>query len=409
MRRYRLTRAEKYPITNLTHQHRSSQPLTGTAGMKQQVNILYIIDYLYGMGGTERHLLYLLQLLDRKRFSCQVVAFDTGRTRLTDEIRALGVPLVHIPVGRYYTPNALRRAVELYRLIRRERIDLVQTFHYKADVYGAPVARLAGVRAIVSSKRDVADQKNRLHFFLHRLVAPIVSRYIVVADGVGRVVREREKAPADKLVTIYNGVDLERFVPLDSAARRKARQKLGLGPDDLILGTVAWMRPEKNYDLLFAAFAKALEQVPELKLVAVGGGPLFDRFREEVRQGRLAEQVVLAGPADDVRPWLQVFDMACLVPGSNEGFSNAVIEKMAMGLPLIVTDVGGNAEAVRNGDNGIVIPPGDRQKLTDAIVHMARHADERKAMGCRSRQIVERSFTLDRMISAHESLYASLV
>ncbi|MDP1879535.1 MAG: glycosyltransferase [Parachlamydiaceae bacterium] len=377
--------------------------------LTKKINILYIIDYLHDQGGTERHLLYLLKLLSKERYNCIVVAFDTGTTKLTEEIKEIGVPLVHIPVGRYYTINAIKRAFDLRRIIIDNNIDIVQTFHFKSDFYGAIVARLSGVKNIVSSKRDIGDLKSSFHFFLNKLARGITKNYIVVAEAVGKIVVEREKVPQDKLKIIYNGVDLEKFSPPKLSEIAKSREKLSLSETDFVIGTVAWMRPEKNYDVLFAGFEQAAEKIKELKLVIVGGGPLLGLFKDYVREKGIGGQVFFSGPVNDVRLYLQALDVACLIPGSNEGFSNSIIEKMAMGLPLIVSDVGGNAEAVLDGYNGIVIPPNNPRLLSDAIYKLWQNLKMRKEMGSRSLKRVREKFTLEEMTKSHEELYESLV
>ncbi len=375
--------------------------------MPEKIRILYIIDHLHKQAGTESHLLFLLEQLDRQRFSCHVVAFDLG-SELNEKIVRLGIPIFHLPVARYYTVNALRQAFRLRNIIKKHRIDIVQTFHFKSDVYGALVAYFSGIRCIISSKRDVGDLKSDLQFFLNRQIRRIIRHYIVVAKAVSRILRSREKVDDGKLQVIYNGVDTDRFRPPTPEEAAAARRRLGLGKDDFVLGMVAIMRPEKNHDHLFSAFQQALKTIPHLKLVLVGGGDLFSTYQQYILSRGLEDKVVFTGLVSDTRPFLRAFDVACLVPGSNEGFSNAVIEKMAMGLPLIVTDVGGNAEAVINDYNGIVIPPDRPDLLGEAIIRLHDNPQLRRTMGRRSLQRVRKEFTLEKMIRTHEHLYTTM-
>jgi glycosyltransferase involved in cell wall biosynthesis len=109
-----------------------------------------------------------------------------------------------------------------------------------------------------------------------------------------------------------------------------------------------------------------------------------------------------------VSAYTAALDVACLVPKSNEGFSNSVLEKMALGLPLVVTDMGGNREAVEHGTNGYVIRPGDREALVEALSRLAKDPERRRQMGQASRQRVEALFSLEQMIARHQELYLSL-
>ena len=377
-----------------------------------RINILYLIDHFHGVGGTENHLARLVTSLDKGKFSCTIVAFDFVDNHLSDTIKQNGVELIHLPVGRYYTVNALKNAVYLTKIIRDKRIDIVQTFHIKSDFYGSIVARLSGVKYILSSKRDVGDLKSSWHFFLNKLVRGITCKYIAVADAVKKAVIEKEGVSTHKITTIYNGVDKNIFNAPSFEEKRRAKKKLGFSDSDFVVGTVAWLRPEKNYIFFFDSIINASNQVNNLKAVAVGGdedGQQLKIFKNYVDQAGISENVIFAGQVPDVKKYLKAFDIACLVPSGNEGFSNSIIEKMAMGLPMIVSDVGGNAEAVIDGYNGFVIPPNNSEKLTEALVYLAEHPEERKKMGDRSAQRVQEMFTLEGMIQAHEELYESLI
>jgi hypothetical protein len=122
-----------------------------------RIKILYLIDYFHRTGGTEKHLAQLIKGLPVEEFRCSLVAFDLGTNRLLDDLRDAGVPVIHLPVGREYVPSAAVQAWRLASLIRRNRYDIVQTFHQKSDSYGALVAWLAGARHLISSKRDTGD------------------------------------------------------------------------------------------------------------------------------------------------------------------------------------------------------------------------------------------------------------
>lgn len=372
------------------------------------MNILYLIDYWASPGGTERHLSYLVTHLDTARFRCHVVIFNYQPNALVDQAKAKGIEVIHLPVARYYTPHALKQAFRLARLIRERRIDVVQTFHYKSDIYGAVVARLAGVKHIVSSKRDAADYKGAFRFFMHKLVRPITARYIAVSAVVADVIRRKEGVDDRRISVIYNGVDLDNYQVPDAAAKAAAKARLGFDAQSFVIGMSAWFRPEKDHQLLFDAFIEVLKRAPDARLVLVGNGPMFDHYQQWIVQQGLQDRVRLAGAVNDVRPFLHSLDVACLVPRMNEGFSNSILEKMASGLPVIVTDVGGNKEAVASGENGFVIAPGDGAALVKHLMSLHDDADARARMSLASRRRVEQLFSLQSMIDRHAELYTAL-
>ncbi len=376
-----------------------------------RIDIMFLIDCLYGAGGggTERHLSYLVTHLNRDRYRPHVVAFDLGESPILQRMRAEGVEVLHVPVTRYYTPSSFLRAMELASLIKDRGIDIVQTFHHKSDTYGALVARCAGVNTIISSKRDVGDRKKRIHLLLHRMTKACLSGCIAVADAVGESVVRKEGIQKEKVRVIYNGVDTERFRPADPAVRVRERARIGLAEDDFVLGMVAVFRPEKNHDLFFQAASVLCKEIPALRIVCVGGADTLDPYHDFFRKNGMEGRVVFAGAVDDVVPYLSTFDVGCLVPGSNEGFSNAILEKMAMGLPMVASDVGGNREAVMDGLNGFVIPPNDAGALIRAIRDLHKDGTRRLEMGVRSRERVEAEFGMDRMIRNHEAYYEELM
>jgi glycosyltransferase involved in cell wall biosynthesis len=376
--------------------------------MAKDINILFLIDWFHRTGGTEKHLVQLIAGLPVDRFRCTVVAFDMGVNPLLDELRARDVPVIHLPVGREYVPNAAVQAWRLSRLVRRNRYDIVQTFHQKADTFGALIAWLSGARRLVSSKRDTGDLRKPLHVFLNRRLRSLFQEFIVVAEAVRVAVVARDRLPEARVTTIYNGVDLRKFSPASAQQRFEARTRFGFDSGDFVVGMVAGFRPEKSHDVFFAGLAQALSWIPTLKVLAVGGGELLSQFQKQISHSKLAQRVVFTGELPDVLPCLWSMDVACLTPGSNEGFSNALIEQMAVGLPLIVTDVGGNAEAVIDGVNGYVVPVGDAAALSTALIRMYQNRETQRAMGRASRQRAEARFSLDRMCAEHARLYQAL-
>ena len=377
--------------------------------MSQRINILYIMDHFQGTGGTERHLTYLVEHLSREQFQCVIVVLDLAPNRWVDQIRAAGIPVIHVPVLREYAPAALLRALQISRLIRLHKVDIVQTFQQKSDTYGATVARLSGVRHIISSKRDTGELKKPRHYRANRLLAGLFERVIVVADSIGDLVVSKEEIPRCRIIRIYNGVDTAQFVPPTMQQRIAARERLGFTDGEFVVGMVARFRPEKGHDTLLAGALAAAQGIPGLRILAVGGGPLLEDFRSRFRQQCAERRVQLLDDAADVMAYLHAMDVGCLLPNANEGFSNSVLEKMAVGLPLIVTDVGGNAEAVTDGENGLVIPPRDVEAFRRALLTLYSEPARRLRMGQRSRELVEEKFTLQRMCGEHAMLYDSLM
>lgn len=376
---------------------------------EKKINIMFMIDHFHLAGGTETHLTNLVIGLDRKRFNPYIIAFDFGENPLAEKIRSKGVTILHLPVGRFYGIDALRKSLTLLRVIKEQKPDIVQAYHIKSETYGALIAKISGVRHIISSKRDTGDLKKKSHFMLNRAINPVIEKWIAVCDEVAEIVKEREKIQRSKITTIYNGVDTNKYNIPSIQTKHDARTSLGISDGDFVVGTVAWLRPEKGYDVFFEAIKILIDQIENIKFVIIGGGKLLEHYKEYCLLNGLGDKVIFTGPTKNVIQYLPVFDVACLFPISNEGFSNSIIEKMAMGLPLVVTDVGGNREAVKDGDNGFVVPPNNHIALSDAILNLYNNPEKRMAMGKRSREIVIDLFSLEKMIKNHETFYEMII
>jgi glycosyltransferase involved in cell wall biosynthesis len=376
--------------------------------MKKKINILFITDGIWYSYGAERHLYNLSKNLDKTKFNCLIIAF-TIKGDFVEKFRKAGIKVIHVPIDRIYTPSAIMRAITIHRIIRDNRIDIVQTYHFMADTLGVMVSKLSGVKHIVSSRRDTGDKKTRRQLMLNRLVNRWIEKFIAVCDRVGQRLTIDEKVPPSKQITIYNGIKLSKYDMHDMSLLNSLRNRFGISDKDFVVGMIANFRPEKNYDVFLRAVKDAKKKIKSLKVFAVGEGPTIQSCKAYCEENDMIEYVYFPGMVTDVREYIAVLDIACLVPGANEGFSNAILECMAMGKPMIVSDVGGNSEAVPNGINGIVIPPLDHEELSKSITYLYENEKLRVEMGKKSRERVEQHFTLDKMVLRHEQLYEELV
>lgn len=374
--------------------------------MIEKINIMFLIDVFDGHGGTESHLAYLAAGLDKDRFNCTVVPFRVNEHYL--EYSKMDFRVLPLPIIRYYNPTIIWKAFRLARMMRENRIDIVQTYHFLSDTFGVLVARLASVPIVISSRRDMGFKKGRFHISVHRILNRLVSRFITVSDAVGELITEKEVVPPDRRVTIRNGIDVSLFRLPTSEEILETRRELGLSNSDFVVGIVGHMRPEKGHAMFFEAACELSGVIPEIKFVVVGRGSLYDEFREFARKRGLDGRTVFTDYVKDARPYISVFDVACLT-SRTEGFSNAILEYMAYGKPVVATAVGGNPEVIVEGVTGFLVPPDSPRDLAAKV--LALHADPamRKRMGREGRKAVEEKFSLRVMIDAHASLYESMM
>ncbi len=374
---------------------------------RRKINILFIIDNLWYVAGTENHLYYIIKNLNHNKFNCYIVTFDLRKT-FFEKIKEENIKVFHIPLKRMYTPKAFFKAFEIRKIIKNYNIDIVQTFHFMSDTYGVLISKLSGVKYVISSRRDTGFNKKRINFFLNKVMNNMVDKFIVVSNAVGDVLSKFENIPKEKIIKIYNGVDIKRFnIPSKEDIKRK-REEMGIKQNDFVICMVGHFRPEKGHDIFLNAVKEVKKSIRQIKAVIVGGGLGLEKYKSFCKTNDIYENVLFAGAVKDVDKYISVCDIAC-VPSITEGFSNALLEEMALGKPIIATAVGGNIEAVVDGENGLLIPPFNHKKLSEGILFLYNNPSIRQKMGEKSRERVELLFSLENMIKNYEKLYDGIV
>jgi glycosyltransferase involved in cell wall biosynthesis len=192
---------------------------------------------------------------------------------------------------------------------------------------------------------------------------------------------------------IYNGVDLDRFRPPTPAERRNARGRLGIPEESFVIGTVCRLDPMKGVVQLLETFTRVARRNPRLRLVFVGGGGLKESIAEMAATAGLGDRVQLVGHQEDVAPYLWALDLFALF-SRVEGFGVATAEAMAIGLPVLATDVAGTREVVTHGETGILFPFGDQERAATAILDLVENPDRLQVMGDAGRRRVELLYDL---------------
>jgi glycosyltransferase involved in cell wall biosynthesis len=326
----------------------------------RRLKILYLAQHLT-MGGAEELLLGIATHLPPERFDV-VVGCLTREGLIAAELRRANVRVVLLP-GQpgLRDPGAFARLV---RFIRRERPDVVHTFLLSAGLYGRLAAWLAGAPAIYHAEQNIYARKSARHLLLERFLAERTSRVIACCRAVGEHYQRQVGLASGRLEIIYNAVDFSAVTPRSD--RVAARAELGYGPDDLVLGTIGRLTEQKGHDLLLEAFARLDPCLSPLKLFVAGQGP--DRAALEQRAARLglAQRVQFLGVRRDRDVLFAAMDLFIL-PSRWEGLSLALVEAAGVGLPIMVTDVGGNAEVVAAEPGVWLVAPADVAALTDTL------------------------------------------
>ncbi len=334
-------------------------------------------------GGAEGQLGLLCRGFDRRVVQPTVYCLSTQTDPYRAALERAGVSVRVIAGGR------LGRAAQLRRRLAADRIDLVHAWLFIANAY-AWAAGAGRPRALVTSARNCKRQGRWLDA-LNRRAFRASDAIIVNAVHVQHYIEREYDAPAERITVIPNAIDLERFRPQPRA------------PGSPCVVTVGRLVAQKNPLLFVAAAADLRARLPEVRFVLIGDGPLRGPVQTAVRQAGLDDACVLAGERADVPELLRQADLFWLT-SDWEGLSNALIEAMACGLPVVATDVGGTAELVRNGEGGFLIAPGDRTGLVARSVEILADPGVHARMGAAGRARAE-AFGVERMVRATRAVY----
>ncbi len=292
-------------------------------------------------------------------------------------------------------------AWRLRRLIGETGPELVH-LHSRigADTWGGVAARLAGVPVVHTRRVDNPEPR-----WLVALKYRLHDRVIAISEGIGRVLLA-EGLPAEKLRVVRSAVDWRRYArPCD---RRDAAARLGIPADALLIGVVAQLIGRKGHRFLIEALPPLVADHPTLRVIFFGQGPMEADLRQAVSAAGLEGVVQLAGFRDDLEEILPCLDLL-VHPAAMEGLGVSLLQAAAAGVPIVASRVGGIPEAVRDGENGILVPPSDVQALRAAVGALLTDPGRRRRLGAGGRALMAREFSIDAMVQGNLEVYRELV
>lgn len=390
------------------------RPTLSGERLAKPVKIAYVLPSA-AVGGTELHVLTLASRIDRRMFDPLLVCTSSGGA-LEKAFADADVP-VHI-MG--YEGLTKKPALILPRLFRawgtirrfegilcKERVAILHAFLPEACILGALAGHLARTRAVVLSKRATCEYKKR-HPLYARFedLANLASDAITVNSRAVEIdVRRTERFIGRKMTLVYNGIDAGE----EPGPPSPPPSGIHVPPGAALITYVANLREGKAHRCLVDAAKKVVAAFPRARFLFVGeerneaGG-----VRERIRMLGLEEKVLLIGRRPDVPAILRASTLVAH-PGTEEGFSNAVLEAMAAAVPVVAARAGGNTEAVVDGETGILVPPGDAGGFAAAILRLLGDPSAARAMGEAGRRRVIEWFTVERMMEEVKALYAGVL
>ena len=390
-----------------------------------KTRVIHIITRL-DKGGSAETTLHIVSSLNMEKydvFLAHGLSRESNMSIMEKEVvesdlllaEAKGVRVFALPslVRRLSFKNDLLAFINIYRLIKRIRPHIVHTHTSKAGLLGRLASFLARVPIIIHTPHG--------HVF-HSYYGPVMTKVFVFAEKILSFMtdkitaltnRERDEhleegiASIEKYVVIHSGVMLDRLMNMNIDAGA-VRGEFGIAQDSNVIGVVGRLVPIKGHKYLVSAAKRIIKEFRNTVFVFVGDGYLSSRLERQAESVGVRKNIIFTGWRKDAVEILDLFDILVL-PSLNEGMGKVLVEGMALGKPIIASNVGGIIDLVRNGENGILVPPGDSDALGEAILQLLKDKNLSEKLGKNGKAMVYPEFDASVMVKQIDDLYESLL
>lgn len=369
---------------------------------KTMINILYLFVTTLPIGGAEEHLLTVLMNISLTRYN-PIVCCIREKGEIGKEIENMGFNIISLKrKSKMWDVGIVKDIIDI---IKVKNIHLIHTHLYHANMYGRIAALISKV-PVIATEHNVYPKYKLKRRIVNWILAKKTNRIIAVSQMVKKEIVLRDWIDPSKVAVIYNGIDISRFPsPLTKV---EARQKLGIPANCFLVGNVGRLIEQKGQMYLINAMSIVKDHIPGVKLLLVGSGPLESHLKSAVSAKGLRETVIFLESRRDIPDILKAIDIF-VSPSIWEGLPIVLLEAMASYLPVIATSVGGVVEIVKDGINGLIVPPRNETTLATTIIELLNDGAKRKIFGEKGREIVVEKFTAFHMVKHIESLYESIL
>lgn len=294
--------------------------------------------------------------------------------------------------------------LDCYRLVKREGVDLIQAHEFDAIVHGWVVAKLAGIPLVGTIHGKVYFHEKARRRWAYRIISRSAT-LVAVSEDLKRFIVDEVGIPASRVQVIYNGLD-PAVVAVPDVDPQQVKRELGLAPDELVVGAVGNLYPVKGHRYLLDAIPEVLKAHPNTTFLFIGRGELEASLKAQAQALGIEPKVKFLGLRQDVPRLLAAMDVFCM-PSLSEGLSIALLEAMAARKAVVVTRVGGNTEAVVQGETGWLVHACDVESLRVALCEALTDFSRLKQFGIAGSARVKTHFSLQRMAEAYGAIYIS--
>jgi len=374
--------------------------------MSGLIKVLHLRD-TYEVGGPGKTILETVSHIDKSLFSVSIAVFgtgsETGESPFLSEARNRGITVHEIRSRGRYDPLIIR---EIVFLVKKFKIDVLHTHEAKSDLLGYLSAKMTHTPIISTMHGWITNnRKEQIYTKVDKMVARFFDRVIVVNAHM-REVLLKEGVPSRIISLLHNCIVKENYYR--DQPRGYIRQSLGKEIRSPVIGTLGRLSLEKGHVDFVEAAADVLSRGHKAHFVIVGDGPEAAKIAGMISERGLGNRVTMTGYMRDPRKVLQDFDLMVL-PSLTEGFPNVVLEALMMEVPVISTDVGGVPEIIRDGEEGVLIPPGDPGTMARAMVDFLGDKEKYNRMALQGKKIVEERFDFRSRTRKLEKIYTEVM
>jgi glycosyltransferase involved in cell wall biosynthesis len=365
------------------------------------IKIYYVIGQL-GKGGAERQLYELVKGISREKFEPVVISLNRGGF-WKKEIQKLNIKVIELQRRKNYE---FARLFKLIKIFKTEKPDIVHTYMFAANSYGRIAAIIAKTPIIFASERnevEIGRDKKQHWIYIDKLLASFTHGIICNTHNASEYLVKNYSYDNEKVFAVHNGINIRSFL-----VENDLNQQIKLA--EKVVGTVGRLYPQKNHKL-FLDMAKIILNIYDsknIKFIIIGDGPLRDELEKYSRDLELGDNIVFIGERNDIRDQLQRMDVFAMT-SSFEGLSNAIMEAMGSGLPVVATDVGGNSELVINGETGFLCPSTDDMAFAEKVIRLIDNKKEAEEMGKNGKKRILNEFGVEKMIRETEKVYLKIL
>lgn len=376
--------------------------------IENKLNLLLAINADDGIGGGPIHVLTLAKYLNKGKYNIFVTARKNGDFE-KNVINSGAIP-INISFNRKFSLSVPLRYI---KLLKKYRIQIIHSHGATESFYSRLAGKFLKIPAIITTYHisieritDINRFQKNIYKIIDRIGSIFDDKIIAISNAVKKSLVFECWLPMHKIEVIYNGIDSLRFS--EDTDGSKIIKELNLTSENKIIGIIARLSHEKSHMVLLKAMKQVIKDVPNAKLLIVGDGPLRESLTRSVEKMKLKEFCFFLGMRKDISEIISCLDVAVL-SSLTEGLPISLMEAMASGKCVVGTNVGGIPELIYHGENGLLVPPNDPEKLAEACIYLLNNPNIAKKMGEKGRKMAKKGFSSQITIKKIEKIYDELI